>query len=331
MEQYCSDLYAIFKEVTEVYLIANTKWKLYLPIFWLIALIKWCMLAKKVDIIYIWDWSISFIWWILWKIFRKKVYITIHWLDITWKNRLYQALIPFFIKHHDRIVCVSSHTRDVCINKWIKPEKIIVINNWVNFDIMPEATLGKKEIFRKLGISNYEWKKVLVSIGRFIERKWIHIFLDKVLPDLESDKYIYLIWGYWKYESTYNRIIKERWLSNTYIIWKLDKNELANILSTADLFIMPNIYVEWDMEGFGIVLVEAGYYWIPVIASNIEWIQDAIIKNETGLLIDTPNVNNQQWINSIKYFNSNLTDIKGKVEKRYSIKNTKASYIWLIK
>ena len=53
----------------------------------------------------------------------------------------------------------------------------------------------------------------------------------------------------------------------------------------SDVFVMPNISVNDDQEGFGIVILEAGCHGLPVIATNIEGIQDAIIEGKTGRLI----------------------------------------------
>ena len=52
---------------------------------------------------------------------------------------------------------------------------------------------------------------------------------------------------------------------------------------------MPNIKVPGDMEGFGIVVLEAGSYGLPVIASNIEGIKDAVIDGKTGFLVGAGN------------------------------------------
>jgi phosphatidylinositol alpha-1,6-mannosyltransferase len=49
---------------------------------------------------------------------------------------------------------------------------------------------------------------------------------------------------------------------------------------------MPNIPVKGDMEGFGIVALEASSAGLPVVASNIEGIKDAIIDNKNGVLIN---------------------------------------------
>jgi phosphatidylinositol alpha-1,6-mannosyltransferase len=60
----------------------------------------------------------------------------------------------------------------------------------------------------------------------------------------------------------------------------------ASIYSLADVFAMPCLGSETDVEGFGIVYLEAGACEIPVIGSRVGGIPDAVVEGETGLLVD---------------------------------------------
>jgi phosphatidylinositol alpha-1,6-mannosyltransferase len=57
------------------------------------------------------------------------------------------------------------------------------------------------------------------------------------------------------------------------------------LLSAADLFIMPNRTVEGDMEGFGLVAIEAASRGLPVVATAIEGITDAITDGRNGYCV----------------------------------------------
>jgi len=46
--------------------------------------------------------------------------------------------------------------------------------------------------------------------------------------------------------------------------------------NSADVFVAPNITVAGDMEGFGIVLLEAGSCDLPVVGSDIEGISEVL-------------------------------------------------------
>ena len=336
IENYSKDLYENLKQYTTVYLIANWKWKYFLPIFWLIAFFKWIYLVRKVDIIYIWDGSISLIGYLLWKLFKKEIYITIHWLDITWQNKIYQKVIPPIIQKFDKIIAVSSNTKQICIDKWVSEDKISVIYNWLHFNSLPEfnANLSRNNILNKYWIQNTEWKKILFSVWRFVERKWIHTFLENSFPQLNQEQYIYILWGFWKYEQKYKKIISENKLNNVHLIGKLDINQIAELETVSDLFIMPNIEVNWDVEWFWIVIIEAWYYGLPILWTAREWLKDSIINNKTGILIEDDEERTQNWVGQIENFNYNhfhRKDVQNEVIENFSWDTIIKQYLELIK
>jgi phosphatidylinositol alpha-1,6-mannosyltransferase len=59
-----------------------------------------------------------------------------------------------------------------------------------------------------------------------------------------------------------------------------------SIYSIADVFAMPCLGSARDVEGFGIVYLEAGACEVPVIGSRVGGIPDAVVEGVTGLLVD---------------------------------------------
>ena len=100
-----------------------------------------------------------------------------------------------------------------------------------------------------------------------------------------------------------------------------EKNCLYQI---SDLFVMPNISVKNDQEGFGIVLLEAGRYGLPVIASNIEGIKDAVIDGKTGHLIEEKNA--QGFINNITNPDIDLSLLKNIISSNFDWRNIARRY-----
>ena len=49
---------------------------------------------------------------------------------------------------------------------------------------------------------------------------------------------------------------------------------------------MPNVRVAGDMEGFGLVAVEAATRGTLVVASALEGIRDAVVDGSTGILVE---------------------------------------------
>ena len=53
---------------------------------------------------------------------------------------------------------------------------------------------------------------------------------------------------------------------------------------------MPAREIDGDFEGFGIVYMDAAFFSKPVIAGDSGGVRDAVIDNETGLLVDPNNI-----------------------------------------
>ena len=62
----------------------------------------------------------------------KTVTMTVHGLDITYGNPLYQRIIPSCIERLDRIVCVSRSTREELLKRTrVATRKLLVIPNGI--------------------------------------------------------------------------------------------------------------------------------------------------------------------------------------------------------
>ena len=60
---------------------------------------------------------------------------------------------------------------------------------------------------------------------------------------------------------------------------------LRHAYDAADVFVMPNIPVTGDMEGFGVVILEANEARKPVVASDLEGIRDVVCDGRNGYRI----------------------------------------------
>jgi len=293
MEMAAHELYRHLSQLTDVKLIkwdGSNKWLfLVLPYF----LLKSCctlLLKKKVKVIYLQDGLLSPLGVVLKNIFNKPVSITIHGLDITYKNSFYQFLIPRCVRKLDEIICVSTATREQCLKRRIPQNKIIVIPNGISdeFYIKEDIQKLKDKLSEKLKL-NLKNKKIILSVGRIVERKGFHWFIENVLPkiiDKEKDA-IYLIAGDGPLkERIKNSIMNIDMKKYAILLGKVDDETLKLLYNSSDVMVIPNIPVKGDIEGFGIVALEATSCGLPVVASNIEGIRDAIVNGKNGFLAE---------------------------------------------
>jgi phosphatidylinositol alpha-1,6-mannosyltransferase len=221
-----------------------------------------------------------------------KVTVTIHGLDITYKNQFYQSLIPWCIARLDRVVCVSHSTRDECVRRIIPCPNCTVIPNGIRPDQL-YLQQSKNELRRKLenliGLS-LDNKKVLFTIGHLVKRKGVAWFVENVMPRLE-DSCLYVVAGEGPEQRTIQEIVDRFNLQGRVLLFgEVSDEDRKFIYNASDIFIMPNITVPDDVEGFGIVAIEAGSCGLPVVASNIQGIRDAVINGNTGYLVEEGDV-----------------------------------------
>ena len=73
--------------------------------------------------------------------------------------------------------------------------------------------------------------------------------------------------------------------NNIKILTNIDNNELPYFYKLSDIFVMVSKHSKDDIEGFGIVYLEAGLFKKPVIGNIQGGSREAILKDQTGLLI----------------------------------------------
>lgn len=167
--------------------------------------------------------------------------------------------IRFFYKfynNYDKIICQSDDMQnDLIENFKIKKEKLIKINNPVDFDFINEklATSEKPEAFKD------DFKNV-VAIGNLSSRKGFDNLL-KVFSHLKNEKILLHILGDGRDKEMLHQMKKDLGLYNV-IFHEKQKNPYL-FLKFADLFILSSRY-----EGFPNVLLEAGACGTYALANN---------------------------------------------------------------
>jgi phosphatidylinositol alpha-1,6-mannosyltransferase len=297
MEIFNFNLISGFQKINkETYVIANTKGKKNLPFFLFSSFFKSLFLIKKnrIEHLHIGDSFLAPLGICLKKLTGVKTSINVYGLDITFPNRLYQAVIPYFVRKVDKIICISEATREECLKRGVDPKKCVVIPCGVNLEeFMVEnqnKVRGNTRAFLSKQLSlNLKDKKILLTVGRLVKRKGHQWFIANVMPKLPKDT-IYLIAGDGEEKENIAQTITKLSLEKrVFLLGRISDELKKDLYNSSDLFIMPNINIKGDMEGFGIVAIEAGSAGLETIASNTEGIRDAIINGKTGWLAETGN------------------------------------------
>jgi glycosyltransferase involved in cell wall biosynthesis len=216
---------------------------------------------------------------------RVSVSVTVNGRDIAFDSALYQSVVPRCLARLDTVVCVSRAIADECVRRGVPRERCVVIPNGVDPDELHVNT-GRENLARILG-RNLDGHHVLVTVGRLVRKKGVEWFVREVMPLLPAEA-LYVVLGDGPERRAIEDAVKRRGLEASVVLLGAVPHEdpmLRAVYGGADLFVMPNAHVPGDFEGFGIVAVEAASAGLPVVASRVDGIEDAVLEGRTGHLV----------------------------------------------
>ena len=225
------------------------------------------------------------------KLTRNKIDIPMvtinHGQDVKMPIGIYQKFVPSVFEALDGVISVSKATREECIKRGMHPDKGIALPNGFDLSHAEESPekLSSRESIAKAFDLDLKGKSLLITVGRQVKRKGHEWFITEVIPKIKSD-IIYLAIGEGPEHDRLLDIQKGLPHKDKIVFVGKQPDELLHqAYSAADVFIMPNIPVEGDMEGFGIVLLEANLAATPAVAADLEGIKDVVENGENGFKV----------------------------------------------
>ena len=209
-------------------------------------------------------------------------------LDATTPTWPYPLLVRRVFQALDLVMPISEATADACRARGLNPSQYNVVPLGIRTDRFP-AQIDRATASQRILPAGSKAKLILCTVGRLVPRKGVAWFVDNVMPLLPPDV-IYLVAGEGPERAPIEAAIARRNLRDRVrLLGAISDEQLADLYHGADLFVMPNVRVANDMEGFGLVLLEAGLCGLPAIASDLEGIRDVITDGVNGNLAQSGN------------------------------------------
>ncbi len=146
------------------------------------------------------------------------------------------------------------------------------------------------QLRKSLGLTN---KKVIVSVGRLVHRKGQDSLIS-ALPEIlrqHPDTHILMV-GEGPYRKKLEALTVNLALKNSItFIGRIQYADLPSYICVGDLFAMPSRsrLAGLEVEGLGIVYLEASACGLPVIAGKSGGAPDAVLEGVTGVTVDGRN------------------------------------------
>jgi len=216
----------------------------------------------------------------------------VHGLDVTTPFPPYQWFVPKVFGALDAVLPVSRATAAACETRGLEPSKVHVVPNGIDLQRFPplaDRTAMRNELRDALATDRHPLPDdalLLCSVGRQVERKGFAWFIEHVMPRLPPPVHYWLAGDGPRADAIQAAIDRNHLGDRVRRLGRVSEDDLVRLYRGADVFIMPNVPVEGDMEGFGIVMLEAGRCGCPVIASRLEGIQDVVTNGVNGQLVE---------------------------------------------
>ncbi|KHT60310.1 glycosyl transferase family 1 [Alteromonas macleodii] len=206
-------------------------------------------------------------------------------------SREHSLLVKNVCKNASMLICNSENTANI-VRKlgFDSGSKCEVLHPGVDtsrFEVAAPDTSFRQQM-------GWSGKRVLLTVGRLQRRKG-QDFLIKSMPALlkEFPDLFYAVVGSGEcYDELISLVDQHKLHDNVCVYPDMDDEALIKCYQQCDIFILPNRTIDNDIEGFGMVLVEAQVCGKPVIAGDSGGTRETMNIGKTGHIIDCSSTEN---------------------------------------
>jgi phosphatidyl-myo-inositol dimannoside synthase len=213
---------------------------------------------------------------------------------LTHGHEVWWAKVPFFnlaIRRigstTDSLTYLGDFTRKAISVSLSKKASRRMVKVAPGIDVEHFTPQDSTALRKELGL---EKKKVLVCVGRLVHRKGQDRLIES-MPEIIAkvpDAHL-LIVGQGPYLDHLKKLVADNDLhSYVTFIGRIHYGELPRYICAGDLFVMPSRsrFGGLEVEGLGIVYLEASACGLPVIAGSSGGAPDAVVEGVTGVVVD---------------------------------------------
>jgi phosphatidylinositol alpha-1,6-mannosyltransferase len=232
----------------------------------------------------------------------------VHGLDIITPYPIYQKFFIPAIRQSDVVIANSANTAQLARSAGVAGEKIEVLHPGVTLPPSPVIpakagiqflnTYASRDWRHQMELGDLKNRKILLSVGRLVPRKGLSEFIDQAMPQLvEREPRIMLLIAGGEATNALKRdagvlvrirdaIEKHHLEDHVRVLGRItDDAVLATLYAHSDVFVMPLIEQKDDVEGFGMVAVEAAAHGLPTAGFRLGGLPDAVADQHSGLLV----------------------------------------------
>jgi phosphatidylinositol alpha-1,6-mannosyltransferase len=214
-------------------------------------------------------------------------------VSLTHGHEVWWAKVPPFnwilrrtSRNLDVITYLGDFTKKVISRSVADASRLVQIAPGIPIDhFIP----GSKDaaLVQQYGLSG---KKVIICVGRLVHRKGQDRLLEALPEIIKSEPEVVVLFvGIGPRRAKLDALIRSHKLEK-YVVFagRVAYKDLPRYFRLGDIFVMPSRsrLAGLEVEGLGIVYLEASACGLPVIAGSSGGAPDAVLANKTGLVVD---------------------------------------------
>lgn len=215
---------------------------------------------------------------LLGRLFGRRVAAIAHGLDVTYRHPLHRLLVPPALRRLDRVVAISERTRELVLAQGVAPERCVVVSPGIGDDARVERDAARRRLGARLGTELGD-RPVLAAVCRLVPRKGVAWFVAEVMPTVSRRRpdALFVHMGEGPDRPTAS--------TSVHLIGRAGDDVRADLYAGADLFVMPYRSLVGDAEGFGLVAAEAMQAGLPIVATAVDAVPEAVRDGVGGRVV----------------------------------------------
>lgn len=217
------------------------------------------------------------------------------------QQRYLSIYVKWLFNCANQVVANSEFTKSLLLSIGVPHHKIQIVIPGIS-ETYFEPPVELKQVCEKYNLAE---KRVILSVGRLTKRKG-HTQVLNVLDQLveKIPNLCYVVVGKGSEYGNLKKLVSEKKLTNyVQFTGEIDNQELHCLYHLCDIFVLANRLLRYDVEGFGMVFLEAGAAAKPVIGGRSGGTVDAVQDGITGFLVNPENPS--EIVDKINYFLDN--------------------------
>jgi N-acetyl-alpha-D-glucosaminyl L-malate synthase BshA len=210
-----------------------------------------------------------------------KIITTLHGTDIILigLDPSYRRATRFSIEQSNGVTAVSRYLADLTQQEFALSKPIEVIPNFVDPQVFRRRP---NPLFRQQFAEPHE--KIVCHISNFRSLKRVPLVIEMFREMARAvPAKLVLVGNGPDYQRCVDLVRREGLIHKVFFLDFV--TDVASVLSIADLFLLPS-----EMESFGLAAIEALSCGVPVIASRVGGLPEAVLDGECGYLLEASDI-----------------------------------------